>query len=201
MGDAEPGHLDERILEALHRLSGEIAFNGLRRVLGAHPESLSRALRRLEREGLVARVGGAYRAIGPPESETPVDGSERLRSVAEVELPAHVSAEALTARLAARWFGSLRWVGYVDRPEERLLAWAPRSGGGVVLLSARAGRLRVLVPSGRGRPDPGEAEDAAYELLFHAAEALRVPGTRGISGGLTLEAQAVRGPFGAPEDN
>lgn len=201
MTDSGPGHLDERILEALHRLSGEIAFNGLRRVLGAHPESLSRALRRLEREGLVARVGGAYRAIGPAEAEASVDGSERLRSVAEVELPAHVSAESLTARLAARWFGSLRWVGFVDRPDERLLAWAPRSGGGVVLLSARAGRLRVLVPNGLGRPDPGEAEDAAYELLFHAAEALRVPGTRGITGALTFQAPAPGDSPAGPENN
>ncbi len=174
---APAGRLDERILAALQDLPGEIAFNGLRRVLAAHPESLARALRRLEREGLVIRVHGGYRALPPPEPRTDREGAgTTLRTVAEVELPAGFSPTALVERLSARWFGSLRWVGVIDRPDELLLAWAPRAGGGLVLLGARAGRLRVQVPERAMDLDPGEAEEAAYELLFHAVEALRSRG-------------------------
>lgn len=166
------GRLDERVLATLQRLPGEIAFSGLRRVLDAHPESLARALRRLEREGLVVKVHGGYRALPSPEPSS--DGAEApLRTVAEVELPAGFSSSLLIERLSARWFGSLRWVGVIDRGEELLLAWAPRSGGGLVLLGARAGRLRVRIPERLAETDPVEAEEAAYELLFHAVEALR----------------------------
>ncbi len=166
------GRLDERVLATLQSLPGEIAFNGLRRVLDAHPESLARALRRLEREGLVVRVHGGYRALPSPEPSS--DAAEApLRTVAEVELPAGFSPGVLIERLSARWFGSLRWVGVIDRGEELLLAWAPRSGGGLVLLGARAGRLRVRIPERLAEADPAEAEEAAYELLFHAVEALR----------------------------
>jgi len=174
--------LDERVLETLQGLRGRLAFSGLRRVLGAHPESLSRALNRLEREGLVERVDGGYRALGPslPLAAASV---EALRSIARVELPPSVSPPALLGRLAGRWFGSLRWVGTIDRPEERLLAWARRDGSGLALLGVGSGFLQVYVPAGTGQEDPGEAEEAAFELLFHAVEAVRpVSGTEPTDG-------------------
>ena len=202
MAGSEPpaggyGRLDERILATLQDLPGEIAFSGLRRVLRAHPESLTRALRRLEREGLILRGEGGYRALGPGGSPAAPDGEE-FRAVAEVELPSHVASEDLVDRLSSRWFGSLRWVGVVERSGERLLAWAPRSGPGLVLLGTRGSRLRVLVPDGIAALDGNDAEDAAYELLFHAVEALRGLGVRGnLATGPTMRslAQGSPGPF------
>ena len=168
-----PARLDERVLTTLQGLPGRVAFSGLRRVLGAHPESLARALRRLEREGLVERTDGGYRALGnPPRSVA--DLTRELRPIARIDLPVGTPPDTLLGRLSGHWFGSLRWVGVVDRPEERLLAWARRDGSGYVLLGIDRGALRVYVPA-----DPtgetAEAEDAAYELLVHAADALRPP--------------------------
>ena len=172
VSEGDGGHLDERVLTTLQGLSGRLAFSGLRRVLGTHPESLSRALRRLEREGLVERVDGGYRALARPPT---VDArSDRdLRSIAEIDLPPGTSPHAFLGRLAGRWFGTLRWVGLLERPEGELLAWARREGGGLVLLGLQRGVVRVFVPASRGHDDPAEAEEAAYELLYHAAEALR----------------------------
>ncbi len=168
----DPAHLDERVLTALQGLSGRLAFSGLRRFLGTHPESLSRALRRLEREGLVEKVAGGYRALTPPPR---VDArSDRgVRSIAAVELPPGANPGDLLGRLTGRWFGSLRWVGLLERPDGELLAWARRDGGGLVLLGLHRGVLSVYLPELREDDDPAEAEDAAYELLFHAVEALR----------------------------
>jgi hypothetical protein len=62
----------------------------------------------------------------------------------------------------------------VDHPTGRLLAWAKRDGDGYVLLGIERGVLRVFLrddPSSGG--DPEESEDAAYELLSHAVEAIR----------------------------
>lgn len=190
--------LDDRVLETLLRLRGEVAFSGLKRLLGAHPESLARSLRRLEREGLVLRAGGGYRALASPSGPPDGTGSE-LRAVAEVELPPSATPPALVERLSARWFGSLRWVGVVARPGEQLLAWATRSGDGLVLLGLRGRRLRVLVPETWARNDPAETEEAAYELLLHAVEALRDVGGHGV--GLAGFHAYARPSLGPARDN
>lgn len=174
--DVEPapvgGRLDDRVLVALQELNGRIAFNGLRRALRAHPESLSRALHRLEREGLVERSAGGYRALlEEPKVETA--SAMPLRPIAHVRIPVGSSPEVVLARLSGRWFGNLRWVGVIDRPSQRLFAWARRDGSGYVMLGIHGGNLRVYVPDSPEASDPGEAEDAAYELLGHAVGALR----------------------------
>jgi hypothetical protein len=164
--------LDDRILVALQEMNGRIAFSGLRRVLKAHPESLSRALHRLEREGLVERNEGGYRAL-PSVPKVDPDAVTRLHPIAHVRIPFGTTPESVLGRLAGHWFGTLRWVGVIDRPSQRLLAWARRDGSGFVLLGIRGGNLRVYVPDGRASDDLEEAVDAAYELLAHAVGALR----------------------------
>lgn len=169
---ADGGRLDQRVLSTLQGLAGRVAFSGLRRVLGTHPESLSRSLRRLEREGLVERVDGGYRALA--DRPTVERRSARgLRSIAEIDLPPGTSPPGVLGRLSGRWFGTLRWVGLLERPEGQLLAWARRDSSELVLLGLRGGVLRVYVPDAGREMDPGETEESAYELLFHAVEALR----------------------------
>jgi hypothetical protein len=164
--------LDDRVIVALQELNGRIAFSGLRRALGAHPEALARSLRRLEREGLVERSADGYRALAP---ERPTDPSlvADLHPVARIDLPIGATRELVLGRLSGRWFGSLRWVGVIDAARGRLLAWARRDGSGYVLLGVRAGRLEVYVPGDAGPGETSEAEDAAYEVIAHALEALR----------------------------
>ena len=166
------GRLDDRVLGTLQEMRGRIAFNGLKRALHAHPESLSRALHRLEREGLVERSTGGYRAL---LREPTVDPAAllRLRPIAHVRVPVGTTPESVLGRLSSRWFGSLRWVGIIERPAQRLLAWARRDGSGYVLLGVHHGQLRVYIPEEPGPGEVAEAEDAAYELLAHAVEVLR----------------------------
>ncbi len=198
-GPERDGPLDERILTTLQGLSGRVAFSGLRRVLGAHPESLARSLRRLEREGLVERVEGGYRALGG----APRVGRESdrdLHTIATVELPPGIPASTFLGRLAGRWFGALRWVGLLERPDGALLAWARREGGGLVLLGLRGRTLEVRVQGAAVDDDPAEAEEAAYELLHHAIEALRVPADGPAMLPATLRAFEL-GPTPAPRSD
>jgi hypothetical protein len=162
-----PGTLDDRILSMLQGLHGRLAFNGLRRKLGAHPESLARALRRLEREGLVEHAGGGYRSLSDGVGSTFAETGE-LHAIARIELPKELDQETVFSRLAGRWFGSLRWVGVVELPGRRLLAWARRDGYGQVLLGVHRGVLRVYVPESPDHDDSSEAEALAYELLVQA---------------------------------
>jgi hypothetical protein len=186
------GRLDDRVIVALQELHGRIAFSGLRRALGAHPEALSRSLRRLEREGLVERSADGYRATLPQRPPDPTLSAD-LHPIARVDLPIGTTRESVLGRLSGRWFGTLRWVGVIDAPRGRLLAWARRDGSGYVLLGVRSGRLEVFVPGEAGPGETGEAEDAAYEVLAHALEALR-PGGGATAGAAYLAAERLPRP-------
>jgi len=192
-GASELPRLDDRVLETLEGSRGRVAFSGLRRLLGAHPESLSRALHRLEREGLVERVDGGYRSLVPRPPST-ADAATDRRAIARVELPPGASPSAVAARLSGRWFGNLRWVGAFERRREHLLVWARRDGTGTVLLGVEPTALRVYVREGESGGDPSEAEDAAYELLYHAVEAIRSGGEGRPSGASLLAASPVDPP-------
>lgn len=189
--------LDERILTALQGLPGRVAFSGLKRVLQAHPESLARALRRLEREGLVERVDGGYRALAGPDPST-ARLTRDLRTIAAIDLPSGTSPDLLLSRLSGRWFGSLRWVGIVDRDDERLLAWARRDGSEYVLLGVHRDRLRVYVPETSSDASE-DADDAAYELLVHAVDAIRPASPA--TGTVTFLATFGPAPVGWAGDN
>lgn len=175
VGVASSGRLDDRVLVTLQAMHGRMAFSGLRRSLGAHPESLVRALRRLEREGLVDRSTNGYRALSAPKPITTSSAVE-LRPVARIAVPGNLDAEAVLTRLTGRWFGGLRWVGIVDRPPQRLLSWAHRDGTGTVLLGAQGGALRIYTTSGGAQGETADFEDAGYELLVAVADALRTTG-------------------------
>jgi len=166
------GSLDDRILSTLHGLHGRMAFNGLRRKLGAHPESLARALRRLEREGLVERADGGYRSLSDGTLDQSVAHYD-LRSIARIEIPRDLDEATIFGRLAGRWFGSLRWVGVVEQSGRHLLAWARRDGYGQVLLGVHRGVLRIYVPDSVESQDESEAEALAYELLVQAVNVVQ----------------------------
>ena len=191
--------LDDRVRELLETKGGRLAFNGLRRALGAHPESLTRALRRLERRGVVRHLEDGYSLVVPGERSRPSQPTPGRRSVASVQLPPGLSSDAVLGQLAGRWFGSLRWIGVYDRAGDPLLTWSVGTSPIRVLLSVRRGALRVLVEgeSSSEATSPA-AEGAAWELLRHALERLQ-PDTApaGLGGGthaLLLQG-ADRQPF------
>jgi len=101
--------LDERVLSTLQGLQGQIAFSGLKRVLRAHPESLSRSLRRLEREGRIEHIDGGYRAL-VPEGAPPARATSDLHPIAQVELPPGTSR--MRSSVGSPAAGSARFDGW-----------------------------------------------------------------------------------------
>ncbi|MCI4349631.1 MAG: GntR family transcriptional regulator [Thermoplasmata archaeon] len=163
--------VDDRVLAMLAETSGRIAFNGLRRALGVHPETLTRALRRLERDGTVVRSDGGYVLREP--SPGPDDSVPRTRTIAELELPDDVRPDDVRGRMAGHWFGSLRWVGIYEHAGDPWLVWSSGSGLGNVMLSIHRGRLRVLADA--GVPARDGLDRAGSELLARALERLAPP--------------------------
>ncbi len=171
--------LDERVRELLSEFPGSVAFQGLRRTLGVHPESLTRALRRLEREGAVQRTQEGYRLTdhssldargswvrpGAPRWE----GSPRV----ELRLSPGEDASLLLGRLSGRWFGDFRWVGSYEEGRRTTLLWVSRAGGELLGLVLEGDLLRI-----HQQPSTPQAVDrplASYELLQHVLTALRGP--------------------------
>jgi hypothetical protein len=183
--------LEDRVVELLHEHPGAIAFNGLRRTLHAHPESLTRALRRLERYGVVEHASSGYRLTGPPDGTegppaSPATPEARWSPVAEVALAPTLQAPSLLGLLAGRWAGNLRWVGIYERPHDPLLVWSRRDGPGEVLLSVQNGRLRVYTQDrGDGAASLEGLNAAARELLAFALERIRFATTDHAASGVT----------------
>ncbi|MCI4324136.1 MAG: hypothetical protein L3K03_09050 [Thermoplasmata archaeon] len=176
-GGADP-RLDDRVLELLAGHRGEYAFSGLRRSLGAHPESLTRALRRLQRRGEIERRPSGYRIRPEGLRDLIPEGigsrtSPPVRTVAEVRLFPPPEEPEVLGRLAGHWFGTLRWVGIYERPEGSQLVWSRADGPGHILLTYRRGQLGVHVEGELEGHEIPELHAAAQELVRHALERLR----------------------------
>lgn len=168
---AEEGPLDERVVEFLSERPGRVAFNGLKRALDAHPESLVRSLRRLERHGIVRKESDGYFLTDRPDLPAPSVPS-RTRPFADVALAPGVSRTELFGRLAGRWFGSLRWVGLYEPADGPWLVWSVEGTRGQVRLGIRRGRLTIATDPATGDGGADRLEDAARSLLRHALDAL-----------------------------
>lgn len=167
--------LDDReraVVEEIGRdCDGWIAFQGLRRRLGLHQQSLARTLRRLARYGLVAKGSAGYKltdqgcaAIAGRVSPRPAGPAV---TVVHALLPAHLPADDVAARLAHRWFRGLRWFGLSEGPGETALTWTAERGTTVVRVRIHGGALTVEVePVG----DADAALPAAAPILASVAE-------------------------------
>ena len=119
---------DREVLEFLSKdPAAQVAFQGIRRRLGIHPEQLSRALHRLAEDDLVQKTEVGYRVT--PKALTIFSPKEWISSrpgvtILQTYLPADVDVRALVASLRGSWIGPLRWYGLVESSEELRLSWA-----------------------------------------------------------------------------
>src|SRR6266496_1126999 len=119
---------DREVLEFLSQdPSSQVAFQGLRRRLGIHPEQLSRALHRLADDALVERTDVGYR-VTPRALQVLSPGSQRPEepgvTILQTYLPANLDLRGLVQALRGSWIGPLRWYGLSEFADGMRLAWA-----------------------------------------------------------------------------
>jgi DNA-binding Lrp family transcriptional regulator len=139
---------DREVLEFLCRdPSAQVAFQGIRRRLGIHPEQLSRALHRLAQDDLVQKTELGYRVtrrgmgiLSPGEWVSDRPGV----TVLQTHLPADLDLRALVAALRGTWVGPLRWYSFSESPEELRLSWALEDESIQLETRVRAGQLAVV---------------------------------------------------------
>jgi len=107
-------------------------FDGLKRRMGLHPETLSRILGRLEQEGIVEKGHGGYKVtskINEFSRLRPTCGDESHVPLLQTFLPSDTSVQQLMSDLRGRWFGLLRWLGHSEGGEGVTLKWITEDGG------------------------------------------------------------------------
>ena len=174
--------LEERERSVLAELAREVdawvSFQGLRRQLRVHQQALTRTLRRLEREGLVAHDGKGYQLTdrGVAALRAPAAGlaprsdgaAPPALTLVEALLPPHAGPGDVAGRLSRRWFAGLRWFAQSEGPGESSLHWLTESGRGRVTVRLAAGSLALEVTPDPADPSGGFA--AARPLLAALSE-------------------------------
>lgn len=139
---------DREVLEFLSRdPQAQVAFQGIRRRLGIHPEQLSRALHRLGEDGLVQKTDLGYRvtpkalAIFSPREWTSEDAGV---TILQTFLPSSLDLRSLVASLRGTWIGPLRWYGLSESAEGLRLSWTLEDESIRLETRIRAGHLAVV---------------------------------------------------------
>jgi DNA-binding Lrp family transcriptional regulator len=112
---------DRLILELIMKSGLGISFQGLKRALGIHQESLSRGLKRLIQLGLIIKRDADYVAARRSTAQMP-----EWYVVIESVLPRDADKDSLFALLRNKWFKDLRWFG--SSQDGKSLVWTTVGG-------------------------------------------------------------------------
>ncbi len=138
---------DREVLEFLSRdPAAQVAFQGIRRRLGIHPEQLSRALHRLAEDDLVQKTEVGYRVTPKARSIfSPKEWTSTRPGVTVLQtyLPADIDVRGLVASLRGSWVGPLRWYGVVESSDEVRLSWALEDESIHLDVRVHAGQLSI----------------------------------------------------------
>lgn len=157
---------DWQVLDAFHDQSN-LAFQGLKRKLGMHQETLSRALHRLESDQLVERTEDGYRLTqrGSRIINVPIRGETTKGSkILETYLPTDVSASEVISRLKYSWFSTLRWLGHSESNNETILTWVTEEGSTQVRARFKENYLTIEIASDNSEKS-NSAIKSAHELI------------------------------------
>lgn len=126
-----PGH-DADVLSLIDEEALTVfTFDGLKRRLGLHPETLSRVLARLEDEGVVKKDANGY-IVTPKINRLRVQetrNEESLVPLLQTYLPSNMQVQQLVANLKGKWFGLLRWFGLAEDNRGVVMKWITEDGG------------------------------------------------------------------------
>ena len=167
--------LSERDVDVLAFLSEEefhfFTFEGLKRRLGLHPETLSRILDRLEDEGIIKKSSEGYTVTKEIAKHLKQHGGNGSASMVLLQtfLPSDMPVSELVSNLRGRWFGLLRWLGLAENGESVALKWVTEDGD--IQMDAKIA-LNVLTIEAKFLHGYNQnlALKAAYQLITHISK-------------------------------
>lgn len=142
-------------------------FDGLRRITGTHPETLSRSLERLEEDGWVVKSPEGYSVTEKARGSfalKPAFSAARRVPILHTFLPYEASAGVIMTSLKGRWFDSMRWVGMSESEEGLIMKWVTDDGSALIGARFSAGQLDIDAKVAR-ETDLPKAVRAAHQLM------------------------------------
>jgi len=170
--DLDEFDLDAREIEVLKLLSSEqnahFSFQGLRRRLGFHQETLTRTLKRLEDANAIERSPDGYtlRSPGNSYSFNVRTTSPTSKPIVEAYLPTQVDVTVLFQRLRGRWFGNFRWLGYSHDGNQLSMSWISEDGHLELQAKINSGKITIGTEA-HSNHNESEQVAAAYQLFDH----------------------------------
>jgi hypothetical protein len=169
--DPPESSFSERDTDVLALISEEdlsmFAFDGLKRRIGLHPETLSRILSRLEEEGVVKKGLKGYEVtsrINEFLEPRPTCMDESRVPLLQTFLPTDLSVPQLICALRGKWFGVLRWLGVGENAEGVILKWITEDGDIQVDANISERALTIEAKFLHGK-DLNKALKASYQLV------------------------------------
>ncbi len=166
----------ERDLTVLNLIDEEdltsFTFDGLKRRLGVHPETLSRILYRLEEQGLLEKQPEGYRVTTRVKGRAPsypLTAEVPRMPIMQTLLSPDIPVQQLVSDLNGRWFGVLRWLGYSESKENVTLKWITEDGGVQVNAIFSGSHLSIEAKLLREK-NLNIALRAAYQLMGYIAK-------------------------------
>jgi hypothetical protein len=144
-------------------------FEGLKRRLGLHPETLSRILNRLEQEGIVKKTAEGYtvtREIAKHLKLHQTSTRESRTSLLQTYLPSDIPVQQLISNLRGKWFGLLRWLGLSETNESITLKWITEDGD--IQIDAKITETQLTIEAKfLHHTNLNRALKAAYQLMAY----------------------------------
>ena len=166
-----PNALSDRDVEVVRIIEEEglsvFTFDGLRRITGAHPETLSRALDRLEDQGMIVRSPEGYSTTGKAKETVqlrPAFTADKRVSILHTFLPYGSSLKIIVSALKGRWFDRMRWVGIAESEEGVVMKWVTDDGSALIDARFSSGQLDIEARIRKDSDLPG-AVRAAHQLM------------------------------------
>jgi DNA-binding PadR family transcriptional regulator len=147
-------------------------FDGLKRRLGMHPETLSRILYRLEGEGIIERGSSGYEVTEKGKDFLrlyPLSTNGSCLPLLQTLLFPDLPIQQIVSDLKGKWFGVLRWLGYSKNDEDVTLKWITEDGGVQVDAKFSGGELSIEAKQLQDK-DLNSALKASYQLIGYISK-------------------------------
>lgn len=173
--ESEDFELDEREREVLKLFSidqnANYSFQGLRRRLGFHQETLTRTLKRLEEAHAIEHTPEGYKLkeTGNMFNFTIRANSTPSKTIIDAYLPSQVDITVLFQKLRGRWFSNFRWLGYSHDGNTLSLSWI-REDGQLQLQTRISGGKITIGADTETKQTESEQIAAAYQLFDHISK-------------------------------